>query len=132
MKKIIRISVLLNGAILLSAPHGVAVGPYDSTDPRNCPARGQPGRDQCLRNMVQKGQAQVAYDTAYLESLNQSMRKACAAAEAADDAAKMLSWVPARPVKWGGRVWTSARLLTEAASGSRHDCERLRNELRSR
>lgn len=129
MKILIGLSILAGGLALSAA---VLAAPYDPTDPRNCPARGQPGHTECLQDMVRRGQVQNAYNSAYLESLNQSMRKACAAAEAADDAARMLSWVPAKPVKWGGRVWTSARLLSEAAMGSRHDCERLRNELHSR
>jgi hypothetical protein len=82
--------------------------------------------------MVQQGQAETARNTAYYESLNQSMRKACDAAQAADLAARVAGSTPSGPVRAVGRVWSSARALADFALGQHRECERLRRELRGR
>lgn len=132
------LSALVAGLILTSAAgitpdiSRVAGQGYDRTDPRNCPPRGDPRRTACLERMVRDGQVDIDRDTAYLDSLNRSMERACAAAENADALALLLTRNPNRQVRWGGRAWSSARMLSQAALGSRRDCQRLQNELRRR
>jgi hypothetical protein len=131
MKTIIGMGVLAFAATLVAAPAD-SRRPSDSSDPRNCPARGQPGRTECLRNMVQRGEAENARNNAYYASLNQSMRKACDTAAAADAAARMAGRSANPTVRVGGRVWTSARALANFALGQQRECDRLRRELRGR
>jgi hypothetical protein len=125
------ITLLVLAAITAVAP-AAAADPADASDPRQCGPRGTPGRTECLQRLLQRGAATDAYNDAYLESLNQSMRRACAAAEAADMAARALRRSPNQAARWGGRVWTSARDLSEAALGQRGECDKLRREMRRR
>jgi hypothetical protein len=106
---------------------------YDRTDPRNCPPRGDPRRTACLERMVRDGKPDIDRDTAYLNSLNQSMRKACDTAQVADSAARVARGMPpGHPVRAVGRVWSSARALADFALGQHRECEKLRRELRGR
>lgn len=106
---------------------------YDRTDPRNCPPRGDPRRTACLERMVRDGRVDVDRDTAYLNSLNQSMRRACDAAQVADSAARVAGRTPpGEPVRAMGRVWSSSRALADFALGQHRECEKLRRELRGR
>lgn len=105
---------------------------YDRTDPRNCPPRGDPRRTACLERMVRDGKPDVDRDTAYYNSLNQSMRKTCDIAQVADSAARAAGRTPPGPVRAVGRVWSSARALADFALGQQRECEKLRRELRGR
>lgn len=106
---------------------------YDRTDPRNCPPRGDPRRTACLERMVRDGRVDVDRDTAYLNSLNRSMRKACDTAQVADSAARAARRMPpGHPVRAVGRVWSSARALADFALDQHRECEKLRRELRGR
>lgn len=123
--------VLVTGAAVTLDTNSAWGQGYDRTDPRNCPPRGDPRRTACLKRMVREGQVDIDRNKAYLDSLNQSMRKACAAAEAADAAARVAGRTQG-PVRAVGRVWTSARALANFALGQRRECEKLRRELRRR
>jgi hypothetical protein len=131
MKPSSKLAIIICMAGITGAP-GYAANPADASDPRNCPARGEPGRAECLRNMVQRGEAENARNNAYYQSLNRSMEKACTAADTADAAARVAGRSPPGPIRAAGRVWGSARALADFALGQRRECEKLRRELRGR
>ena len=137
MKYPLALALAFGSLAALSAPSvasaaGLAGDQYDSSDPRNCPARGQPGRTKCLEDMNNRGKADSGQANAELERLNRRMEIACDAAQTADAAARVAARSPYAPARWSGRVFSSARALTDFALGQRRECDKLRRELRGR
>jgi hypothetical protein len=130
MKVLIGISLVASAIALPVTPANAQ--DYESTNPNNCPARGQPGRTECLNRMLGRGDVINERANAELARLTKRMEAACSAAQVADSAARRASRSPNVAVNAVGRVWTSARALADFALGQRRECEKLRRELRGR
>lgn len=92
-------------------------------------------RTKCLNQEAARTAAEARKANEHFERLNKRMVSACNAAAVMDNTAKAASAAGEvtqfKPLKYGGRTWTSVRDISKAVTKERRNCDDARRALAS-